>query len=428
MLKRFASLLFCCAVFAAGAHAEDETYKKYQPEDPRPQPQEGIDWSRFSMYDARQEGRPKVLMIGDSICNANHRSVKEILNGKYDISFWASSMDATDPDFIYALNLVLEQAPYDIITYNNGLHGHKPLAQRVKAIENSIKFILEKMPNSKLIIVGTTPIKDQAEQTDRTLPDLAKKFNLPFVDLNAIMAPLDRDKYWSDRYHFKKPAVDMQGKAIAQEIERAGEGLNSSNLNKKVFKPAPVVKENVVHSNIVGLNTKSKVGKRVFMTGSYAHGAAWALREKLGKQVNLSAWETTKCITDPDFARMFKYAMTLLPYDYVLYIQPGDPHKAGKAWEKSFIQMMNFLKKDYPDTEVILCAVESSSKELNQISKFLQNYAKRNKMQFFMMSGDDKKKPNEFISDTIVKALKISDGDGGVVQQSSAMGPSGAVK
>ena len=428
-MRKVLSIAVFASILPAFLFAEDLTYKKYQPADPSPKPQEGIDWSRFSMYDAQDKSLPRVLMIGDSICNANHRSVRELLKGKYSVAFWASSMDATDPDFIYALNLILEQAPYDIITFNNGLHGHRPLPERVVAIENAVKFIREKLPDSKLIIVGTTPVKTQSSQPDKTLPNLAAKMNLPFVDLNAIMAPLDREKYWSDKYHFKKEAVDMQGKAIAEAIEREGAKLGGARVRAKTFSPTPVISEDTVFSNIVGLNTKSKVGKRVFLTGRFSHGAAWHLREKAGKHVNISAWETSKCITDPDFARMFMYAMTLLPYDYVMFIQPEPVHADGKKWTKAFVQMMNFLRAKYPNVKVVLCSAPAGTIGSQTRARFLEEYAAKNRMEFFSMFDSDQKDPANFIGDALVKLLKLSkDEKGNIVPAGSDMGPSGAVK
>ena len=48
-MRKALSIAVFASILPAFLFAEDLTYKKYQPADPSPKPQEGIDWSRFSM-------------------------------------------------------------------------------------------------------------------------------------------------------------------------------------------------------------------------------------------------------------------------------------------------------------------------------------------------------------------------------------------
>ena len=84
---------------------------------------EGIEWSTNYAYNATDTTLPRVLLIGDSICNANQDRVRWLLAGKVNVSYWASSKCVTDPDYFRELDFLLEARPYDMVTFNNGLHS-----------------------------------------------------------------------------------------------------------------------------------------------------------------------------------------------------------------------------------------------------------------------------------------------------------------
>ena len=84
---------------------------------------EEIEWSITYSYNATQNGRPRVLLIGDSICNGYNGKVRELLHGDVNVSFWASSKCVTDPDYFRELDFMLDAYPYDAVCFNNGLHS-----------------------------------------------------------------------------------------------------------------------------------------------------------------------------------------------------------------------------------------------------------------------------------------------------------------
>ena len=185
---------------------------------------EGIEWSITYSYNATEKGKPRVLLIGDSICNGYNGRVRDMLAGRVNVSFWASSKCVTDPDYFRELDFMLDAYPYDAVCFNNGLHSlSTDRAEWDAAYAAAVDFIRAKLPETKLSLTLSTPLKDAkltavSASLNETVLRLAEEKNLPVIDLFAAMDVLDREEYWSDTYHFRAPAIDMQAKVISDHV------------------------------------------------------------------------------------------------------------------------------------------------------------------------------------------------------------------
>ena len=185
---------------------------------------ENIEWSITYSYNATETGKPRVLLIGDSICNGYNGKVREKLEGRVNVSFWASSKCVTDPDYFRELDFMLDAHPYDIISFNNGLHSlSTDRTEWNAAYRAAVAFIRAKLPDALLFLTYSTPLKDAeltatAASLNETVHQIADENILPEIDLFELMNGLDRDEFWSDTYHFKASAIEMQAELIAAEI------------------------------------------------------------------------------------------------------------------------------------------------------------------------------------------------------------------
>ncbi|MBQ8513292.1 MAG: SGNH/GDSL hydrolase family protein [Clostridia bacterium] len=185
---------------------------------------EDIEWSIHYAYDTAQTGRPRVLLIGDSICNGYQGTVRRLLDGRVNVSFWASSKCVTDPDYFRELDFMLDDRPYDIVCFNNGLHSlSTDRAEWDAAYEAVLSFIRAKLPDALLSLTLSTPLRDGnltkiSASLNETVLRLADEKNLPVIDLFDAMKDLDREEYWSDTYHFRPAAVEMQAKIISDHV------------------------------------------------------------------------------------------------------------------------------------------------------------------------------------------------------------------
>jgi len=180
---------------------------------------EDIEWSIHYAYDT-MAALPRVLLIGDSICNGYQPFVRDRLMGKLSVSFWASSKCVTDPDYFRELEFMLDYMPYDVVCFNNGLHSlTTDRAEWEAAYKNALAFIRRKCPGAKLFITLCTPLKDPAlTAVSGELNAFARAQGYPVIDLFTPMDLLDRERYWTDTYHFTEEAKAMQADIIAAGI------------------------------------------------------------------------------------------------------------------------------------------------------------------------------------------------------------------
>lgn len=195
-------------------------YTEYMPEKSS-RVREDIEWSIHYAYDMKRAGLPRVLLIGDSICNGYQNFVRGKLDGMVNVSFWASSKCVTDPDYLRELEFILDYTDYDVVSFNNGLHSlTTDRAEWEAAYAAAVKFIQAKCPNAKIMLTLCTPLRDEKlTAISAELNAFARGLRYPVIDMFTPMDALDRDKYWTDTYHFTDAAKDMQAEIIAARVK-----------------------------------------------------------------------------------------------------------------------------------------------------------------------------------------------------------------
>jgi len=185
---------------------------------------EAIEWTQTYAYNATDLTSPRVLLIGDSICNGYHAKVREKLGDKVNVTFWATSKCVTDPDYLRELDFILDCRPYSIVTFNNGLHSlTSDRAEWTAAYRNAVRFIRAKLPKTLLSIVYCTPLKEAdktavSRELNRVAQRIADGEHLPVVDLFSPLDGLDREEYWSDVFHFKDAGKDIQAEILKNHV------------------------------------------------------------------------------------------------------------------------------------------------------------------------------------------------------------------
>ena len=195
-------------------------WQKYTPETTS-RKRETIEWSIFYGYNATDLTTPRVLLIGDSICNGYQNAVRERLDGRVNVTFWASSKCVTDPDYFKELCYMLSAYPYAMVCFNNGLHSlgtDRP--EWIAAYKAAVRCIRETLPGVPLALTLSTPLKDArltalSSELNGYVKEIARAEGLPMIDLFSLMDVLDREEYWSDTHHFRAPAIGMQADEIA---------------------------------------------------------------------------------------------------------------------------------------------------------------------------------------------------------------------
>lgn len=196
---------------------------------------ENIEWSMYYAFGMTDDTRnlPRVLLVGDSICNFYQTDVRERLKGKANVTFWVSSYCVTRPEYKRHLLFALDDAKYDVIHFNNGLHSlDTPTGAWAIALKATLELVREKQPQAKIVWCSSTPLTD-ADKTAkcRELNAAAAKVVAELGvdgtdDLFALCDPLDREQNWMDVFHFKPEAVSKQAEQVSASVLSALEGAS----------------------------------------------------------------------------------------------------------------------------------------------------------------------------------------------------------
>ncbi len=198
-----------------------------QPKTKVEHPRENTEWITSYAYNANDTKLPRVLLIGDSICNGYNKEVCNELAGTASVTFFATSKCVCDKSYLRSLAFFLDEADYAVVHFNNGLHSLSSDRQDWETcLRASVKLIKAKGKGAKIFWASSTPLKDpaltaKAKELNAIAARVMAEEGIPTDDLFALMDPLDRDANWSDTFHFKGEAKKMQAKAIADCVRKA---------------------------------------------------------------------------------------------------------------------------------------------------------------------------------------------------------------
>jgi hypothetical protein len=205
-----------------------------QPASYPPAAKESIEWCDVWISHANETNLPRVLLIGDSITRAYYPDVEKNLAGKAYVGRLASSAFISDPILLKQIKMMLEEYKFDVIHFNNGMHGWQHSEKEyAEAFPKFLKTIRQYAPNAKLIWANTTPLKvspnlpadNQTQATDERIAArnaIALKFvqsqGIPVDDLNTPMR--DHPELHVDNVHFNAAGIAIQAKQVAAQIEK----------------------------------------------------------------------------------------------------------------------------------------------------------------------------------------------------------------
>ena len=193
---------------------------------------ENVEWSiayAYGLTDATR-GLPRALLVGDSICNGYQEGVRERLKGKMNVSYWISSYCVTSSAYLPLLSICLDEAKYDVIHFNNGLHSlGTPTGAYEKGLTAALSLIREKQPNAKLVWCSSTPLTNAVktakccELNAAAAKIVARLGGIATNDLFALLDPFDREANWRDAYHHKPHLREKEADQVAAAILSAAQ-------------------------------------------------------------------------------------------------------------------------------------------------------------------------------------------------------------
>ena len=199
-----------------------------------PPAREAIEWCDIWISHANETNLPRVLLIGDSIAREYYPEVEKRLAGKAFVARLATSRFVADAVLLKEIELVLDQTKFDVIHFNNGMHGWQHSEAEYRgAFPKFIKTIQTHAPKARLIWATTTPLKDgkgitydtKAEYSDERVAarnaiagEIVDAQKIPVVDLNAAVR--GHPEYHSDNVHFNGQGVQILAAQVSEAVEK----------------------------------------------------------------------------------------------------------------------------------------------------------------------------------------------------------------
>ena len=217
------TFMLAAGLCLAGSFLSAQEQPKMRVEHPR----EATEWIVSYAYNANDRTLPRVLLVGDSICNGYNKEVCQELAGTAYVTFFATSKCVCDKSYLRSLALFLDEADYAVVHFNNGLHSLSSDRQDWETcLRAAIKLLKEKGRGAKVVWASSTPLKDpaltaKAKELNAIAARVMAEEGVPTDDLFALMDPLDREANWSDTFHFKDGARKTQAKAVGDCVRKA---------------------------------------------------------------------------------------------------------------------------------------------------------------------------------------------------------------
>jgi hypothetical protein len=204
--------------------------------DPKPTPpaRESIEWCDIWISHANETKLPRILLIGDSIARDYYPQVEKHFAGKAFVARLSTSRFVADPVLLKEIELVLDGTKFDVILFNNGMHGwqHSEDAYE-EALPKLVKTIRRHASKARLVWATTTPLRDgkgvtydtKAEYSDKRISDrnaiaaeMAASRKIPIVDLNAAVR--GRPELHSDNVHFNGKGSEILAAQVYEAVAK----------------------------------------------------------------------------------------------------------------------------------------------------------------------------------------------------------------
>jgi lysophospholipase L1-like esterase len=194
---------------------------------------EAIEWCNIWIPDTNETKLPRVLLMGDSITGGYGPRVADALKGKASVARLTTSKSIGDPALLAEVALVLGQCHFDVVHFNNGLHGWGYSEEEYqKAFPELVATFHKHAPQAKLIWATITPIRQAgkldviAENTMRVQArnkiagEIVAREGIAVDDLYGLVK--DHPEYWSpDGVHFNAHGVAAQVEQVTTRIAEA---------------------------------------------------------------------------------------------------------------------------------------------------------------------------------------------------------------
>lgn len=193
---------------------------------------EEIEWCDIWIPGAQATDLPRVLLIGDSITRAYYPLVDKSLKGKASIARLATSKSIGDPALLTEIVLVMRQYKFEIVHFNNGMHGRGYTEEDYRQhFPELVAAIKKYAPHATLIWATTTPVRvkgkldeidsftGRVKNRNKIASDYLLKQKTSIDDLFTLVES-HPEYYKDDGVHFNDQGIAAQAAQVTTSISQ----------------------------------------------------------------------------------------------------------------------------------------------------------------------------------------------------------------
>ncbi len=196
-------------------------------------PRESTEWCRLYWFNTGDGKLPRVLLVGDSIVASYAEAVAKLLEGKVTVAYLATSKCVGDPAIYGELAMVMAGYRFQIVHFNNGLHGFDVSeADYARGLSDFVDAIESLAPEAKRVWASSTPITlvgNPAEldpernarvcERNRLAAGIMADRNIPVNDLyTSVVGRAELSA--GDAYHYTKDGAQVLAEQVAETLTR----------------------------------------------------------------------------------------------------------------------------------------------------------------------------------------------------------------
>lgn len=168
-------------------------------------------------------------MIGDSIAKSYFPYVDKELRPRFTCGRLATSKCVGDPGLLQEFQLAFADNEFQIIHFNNGMHGWDyGEAEYEAGLEETMGWLVQRNPHARLIWAHTTPVRkgegfaqfdqrtERVKERNRIANQLLKQFSFERNDLYCLV--VERPDWSSDGVHFTQEGQQALAMQVIQAI------------------------------------------------------------------------------------------------------------------------------------------------------------------------------------------------------------------
>jgi lysophospholipase L1-like esterase len=186
------------------------------------------------MPNADKSDKPRVLLIGDSICQGYSGTVEMALAGKAYVARLSTSRGIADPVLMDEIRALVRHHHFAVIHFNNGLHAIAYSAAEYEAGLKQVMDMLRKEGQGAKLVLSTSTFvqpgysswksddwnRQMVESRNEIVHKVAKTEHFSVDDLCAVTK--DHPEYYAgDKIHFNAKGYSVLGGQVAASVEKA---------------------------------------------------------------------------------------------------------------------------------------------------------------------------------------------------------------